>query len=352
MSELQNCQVLLVEPDQSVVEIIHSVLHNTGVGVHTAASGEEALDIFASTSIDIVITELELGGINGIELLKRLALVDHSVKIIVLTNDQTIETELKALSAGAYDYLRKPIPHELLLQRATLRAYESAKLQRQNQELVLTLDTTNEQLVTTKNQLISVNKKFKRLAATDNLTSLYNRRFIEQMLKLETDRRNRYKTALSIAFIDIDSFTQFSTDYGHEISNFVLKDIAQILLKSARTSDMVARFAADVFVVLLPQTPPSNALNFAERARKMVMEEKFETGPKQSMNLTVSVGVSGAESTSESITAKQLTVSASKALHAAKQNGPNKVCSHPEVQFAEPDSNGDEGGIRGNSRAA
>lgn len=334
MAESHPCQILLVDPEQSDVDIIQSVLAESGVVVHSASSAEQALDKFASRSIDIVLTEMDIGGeggIDGLELMNRLSLVDHSVKVIFLTEDQGLDSELNALAAGAFDYLRKPISHARLLQHVATRAYEHSKLERQNQKLLLQLETAKEHLATAENTLLTVKKKFRRLAATDSLTNLYNRRFVEQMLKQEVDRRNRYKTSLSIAFIDVDAFTPLCQKYGHEVSNFVLKDIARILLQCSRTSDIVGRFAADVFVVLLPETTPQNALVFSERVRSIIEKTRFETSAQQPTQLTVCVGVSGVEVTSGSITEKQFTVAASKALHTAKRDGPNKVCTYPEA---------------------
>lgn len=341
MAESQPCQILLVEPDKSDLAIIRSVLNESGAIVHSAASAEQAMDKFAYESIDIVLTELIIGGpdgIDGLEFMNRVSLVDHSTKVVFLTEEQSLDCELNALAAGAFDYLRKPISHARLLQHVVARAYQHSKLERQNQNLLLQLETAKERIVTVESTLLNVKKKFRRLATTDSLTNLYNRRFVEQMLKQEVDRRNRYKTALSIAFIDVDAFTPLCHEHGHEISNFILKDIARILLQCSRTSDIVGRFAADVFVVLLPETDPQNGLVFAERVRSVIDETRFETSTAKAGQLSVCVGVSGVEVTSGSITYKQLTVAASKALHSAKRNGPNKVCTYPESIEAMSDS--------------
>ena len=177
----------------------------------------------------------------------------------------------------------------------------------------------------------SVKRKFRKLAITDSLTNLYNRRFAERTLQQEVNRRNRYKTALSLVLIDVDGFTPLRQEYGHEISNFVLKDIALLLLKCSRTTDIVARFASDVFVTLLPETEPQNALVFAERVRTVIGATKFDTSSKQTSQLTVCIGVSGVEVTSGSITDKQLIVAASKALHTAKNDGPDQIRTYPEA---------------------
>jgi len=199
------------------------------------------------------------------------------------------------------------------------------------------METTRHQLNSTEESLIAVKKKFRRLAVTDSLTNLFNRRFVEQMLKQEVDRRNRYKTALAIAFIEVDSFTALTEQFGHEISNLILKDIAKILLQCSRTTDIVARFSAGVFVVLLPETTPHNALVFAERVRELIMNASFETSAQEHSSLTVCIGVSGVEVTSADITQKQLTLTASQALHTAKQNGVNNIRIYPETSQSESD---------------
>lgn len=340
MAENHSCQILLVDPEQSDSQVIQSVLAESDVVVHYACSAEQALDIFASHSIDIVLTELNLGeGIDGLELMNRLSLVDHSVKVILLTHDQHIDKKLRALAAGAFDYLQKPIAHSQLLQHAVTRAHGFSRLQHQNQNLLLQLETTRDQLVVAETALQTVKKKFTHLAVTDSLTNLRNRRYVEQMLKQEVDRRNRYKTALSLAFIDIDGFTPLCEKFGHEISNFILKDIARLLLQCSRTSDIVGRFAADVFVVLLPETTPQNALIFADRVRDTIAAAHFETSDEQTTQLSVSVGVSGIEVTSGTITDKQFTLAASKALQNAKRGGTGQVRSFPELPDTQNSSN-------------
>lgn len=346
MADSHKCQVLLVDPDQSSVDIVRSVLVESNSDIHSAAGSEQAIDIFASQSIDIVITELNLAapengsGISGLELMNRLSLVDHSVKVIFFTEDPDPDSEHKALSAGAFAYIRKPIHNADLLQHVATRAYEFSKLQRQNQNLLLQLETTKEQLTASENTVRTVKRKFRRLAITDSLTNLYNRRFVEQTLQQEVNRRNRYKTALSLVFIDVDGFTPLCQEYGHEISNFILKDIARLLLQCSRTTDFVARFATDVFVILLPETTPQNALIFAERVRTAIDATNFDTSSKQTSQLTVCIGVSGVEVTSGSISEKQLTVAASKALHTAKSYGPDHIRTYPEaIQQALKSSN-------------
>jgi len=338
VAESRNCQILLVDPDRASREIIQSVLRETGAVVYAVDNAEQALDAFASCSIDIVITEGNLGdtqGLTALELKTRLALVDHSVQVIFLTSEHDLALELRAISEGVFAYLRKPIAHAKLLQHVATQAYNYSQLQRQNQNLQLQLNYSSEQLKASEQSLREVKKKFRRLAATDSLTNLYNRRFIEQMLKQEVDRRNRYKTALSLVFIDVDGFTEMCRDFGHETANFVLKDIARLLLQCSRTSDIVGRFAADVFVVLLPETVPENALVFAERARALIANHRFEHSAQQAAQVTVCIGVSGVEVTSRNITDKQLTVAAGKALHNAKPKGPNKIAVYPKLQPAQ-----------------
>lgn len=342
VSESQHCQILLADPTQSDNDVIQPVLEDTGAVVYAVQNGEQAIDVFASRSIDVVITEHVLcqpgqNGINGLELMNRVLLVDHSVQVIFLTQEQGLDQEIKALTSGAFDYLRKPIAHAQLLQHTTNRAYEFSKLQRRNQTLALQLDNAQDKLATAESTLVEVKKKYRKLAITDSLTQLYNRRFIEQTLKQEVDRRNRYKTALSVVFIDLDGFSILCREHGHETSNFVLKDIARVLLQCSRTSDIIGRFAADVFVALLPETTPQNAMTFAERVRSKIESTRFDLSGKAA-SLTVSVGLTGVEVTSGAITDKHFTVAASKALHLAKRNGTNQVCAYPDSICTPPGS--------------
>jgi len=298
MLGFQDCQALVVDDDLTVTEVVADILSEAGYSVLTAESGERALEIYACNAIDIVMTDIRMPGIDGFELIKRLRLVDNNVKVIVMTGHDSYEALLK---------------HE-------------------NTNLMLQLKESHEQLATANRNLVAVNQKLKRLAVTDGLTLLYNRRFFEQILKREIERRNRYQTDLSIVMIDVDDFKVINNEFGHSAGDNALKEIGKILTQCARTADIVARYGGEEFVVVLPVTTPDKAGIFAERFRKAVDTTKFDY-EGEVIDLTVSLGIIGVDKKSPAVNGAALVAIADEALAKAKRQGKNCVVNEGVIEF-------------------
>jgi len=321
--------ILIVDDDESILEIVSAILSEADFQVLTAGSGEEALDIFATNKVDVLVTDICMNGMDGFELMSRVRLVDSTVNMIVMTGHDSYESVLKALQGGAFDYLQKPFDNHPALVAAVTRAYSNAKLMRENTQLLLQLEHSHEKLSKANRRLVEVNHKLKRLAATDTLTLLFNRRYFDQALRRETDRRNRYQLPLSVVMLDIDHFKAVNDEYGHEAGDNAIKQIAVALTECARTADIVARYGGEEFVVVLPQTNPVDAEVFAERARSMIEKKKFELGNGIDINLTISLGLSGVSANDGIVTVSDLLKSADKALYLAKKNGRNRFETTP-----------------------
>jgi len=108
-------------------------------------------------------------------------------------------------------------------------------------------------------------EKHSFLASRDSLTGLLNRKLLEHIVKGEVDRAVRYKTPLTVVFLDVDDFKTVNDLYGHEAGDDVLKYVATQLPSMTRSSDVVARFAGDEFIIILPDTPVTEASKFATR---------------------------------------------------------------------------------------
>lgn len=160
------------------------------------------------------------------------------------------------------------------------------------------------------------------LSLTDALTGLYNRRHLDANLEREFLRSKRYHNNLSIAVIDIDFFKKVNDTYGHLCGDYVLKEVAYMILDTLRKTDMVFRCGGEEFVALLTETPLEKALIPLERLRKRIEKYPFEYNDNK-FQVTISIGVNSTESGVE--TAGEFLDGADKALYLAKNNGRNQV---------------------------
>lgn len=134
-------------------------------------------------------------------------------------------------------------------------------------------------------------QKMKEMSLTDDLTKLFNTRYLNRSLDLEISRATRHHTSLSLIFMDIDHFKLINDNYGHLVGSKLLVEIGQLLLKCLRTVDIVARYGGDEFVMVLPQTAPRNASQIAERIRKSIEQNIFLKRDGYSFKMTASFGV-------------------------------------------------------------
>jgi diguanylate cyclase (GGDEF)-like protein len=159
------------------------------------------------------------------------------------------------------------------------------------------------------------------LSVTDDLTRLYNSRFLNQALRRETKRASRGGKPLSLLFIDLDGFKMVNDTHGHLHGSQALVEAAALIRGSARETDVVARFGGDEFAVVLPETTSEGAGAVAERVRARIAEHRFLAGEGLSVRLTVSVGVATFPDVARS--AEELLQAADRAMYQVKGAGKN-----------------------------
>ena len=137
----------------------------------------------------------------------------------------------------------------------------------------------------------SLHQKMAELAITDDLTKLFNTRYLNRTMETEIQRSTRYNTSVSLIFMDIDYFKLVNDHHGHLVGSKVLVEMGQLLIKNLRTIDIVARYGGDEFVIVLPQTPPNTAKQIAERIRKIIEQNIFLKKEGYSLKMTASFGV-------------------------------------------------------------
>ncbi len=161
-----------------------------------------------------------------------------------------------------------------------------------------------------------------QLTITDDLTKLYNYRYLMQYLEAEVKRCLRYKKKVSLLFIDIDGFKRINDTFGHLVGSQALAEMGQVFRRILRETDVVGRYGGDEFVIVLPETPLNGAMVIAERIRKKVEDYEF-IAQNLSIRLTVSLGV--ANCPKHTLTAEGLIKKADAAMYRAKELSKNSI---------------------------
>jgi diguanylate cyclase (GGDEF)-like protein len=161
-----------------------------------------------------------------------------------------------------------------------------------------------------------------RLTITDDLTKLYNYRYLKKYLEADVKRCLRYKKKVSLLFIDVDGFKKINDTFGHLVGSQALAEIGQVFKRIVRETDVVGRYGGDEFVIVLPETPLNGAVVIAERIRKQVEECEF-VAQNVSIRLTVSLGV--ANCPKHTLTAEGLVKKADAAMYRAKELSKNSI---------------------------
>jgi len=177
--------------------------------------------------------------------------------------------------------------------------------------------------ITQKRRIEIQRKQLEQLAYYDPLTGLPNRRFLEELLKREYSLMQRHGHETVIIILDIDNFKSINDTYGHPVGDDVLRQLADLLRNSVRESDTVSRFGGEEFIILMPKTSLEGGYVFAERLRKIIMEERFTVG-STTLQITSSFGVSSMRDIYNQTIDDYYSL-ADKALYLAKKGGKNRV---------------------------
>jgi diguanylate cyclase (GGDEF)-like protein len=307
----EKIRVLVVDDEESIRGTLSMLLGEEGYDVTAVPSAEEALERFGRDPFPLVITDIRMGGMSGIDLLKEVRSLRPETEVIMITSYASLETAVLALRSGAYDYLIKPFEELELVVAAVTRALEKSRLVREKMALIEALARKNDELQ-------QVNKILAENANRDGLTGLYNHRYFQEALARELDRALRHDRVFSLLFADVDSFKRYNDAHGHQAGDTVLKTIGDLFRNSARGTDIVARYGGEEFVLLLPETDRAQAGILAERIRGIIAGHPF---PHR--QITISIGISTFPG--DGTLGGDLIRVADRALYRAKEEGRNVV---------------------------
>ncbi len=315
--------ILVVDDDPSQVRLTANMVASDENIVLTASNGREALRIIGSEAPRIVITDWSMPEMDGAELCRTLR--EHEgvrfIYIIIVTSKEEESRVVDAFDAGADDFLHKPLNKAEL--NARLRAADRiVQLESDLAKGTREVHRVNAEMALTHRRLNKANEKLRRMATTDELTGLLNRR--EAMTRMEEfwEAQERYDQVFSCIMLDIDRFKTFNDTHGHAAGDAVLKQTAKLLRQSTRKTDLVCRIGGEEFLILCPNVGLKGGGICAEHVREAIEGHPFTFGEK-TLQVTISLGV--AQRIAGVAATDDLLKLADDALYASKHAGRNRV---------------------------
>jgi len=447
-------EILIVEDDRFFRELYADLLRQAGYSVTTACSGEEATEQLACSRFGLVVTDLTMPGISGLELLVKIKSQDPSIDVILVTANADLESALFSLKHGARDFLLKPINSDELLHAVRLcmeqrrlldenvelrnmlgllqtsqtlsscldlegvchlavdalareagvsrgigmvqlegefvikelKGLDAAtgslldrllassyrkRVSRKGQPIRILLPAGHEELdqadlreailfpltirsscpgmvilLNDPNQIVPPIKNERninfleehaaraldnalRFTSTrdllyiDELSGLFNYRYLKVALEREIKRADRYSTQLSVVFLDLDNFKGVNDTYGHLVGSNLLKELGALLKRSVREVDVVIRYGGDEYTIILVETGAETAHCVGERIRRMIEKHSFLSLEGYQIQLTASLGLACYPEDTTGL--EELLSMADKAMYAGKASGKNCV---------------------------
>lgn len=292
-------KILLVDDQPLNIKILHQLFHQE-FEMYMATSGEQAIGVCREAKPDLVLLDIEMPGMNGLQVCEALKCdpITTNIAIIFVTAHFDEEQEANGFQIGAVDFIHKPINSII----TSARVHNQFLLKRQSDLL-------------------------RSFAFVDSLTGLANRRQFELGLPESWRHCVRYNKPLSLMMIDVDFFKHYNDTYGHQKGDDCLHLVAQTIDSIVRRPyDLVARYGGEEFICILPDTDLEGALSIAEKMIYEVEALSIEhNGSRISSFVTISAGVASILPTLD-LTWQSVIEEADKQLYQAKENGRNRVC--------------------------
>ena len=307
--------ILIIDDEERLGESLKALLEGDGYKATFVTRGIDGIEEIKKGGYRILITDILMPEMDGFEVIKRVREIDPSLLVIVITGYASIDSAVRALKEGAYDYIIKPFDYDLIL-NSVKRAVERIRLEDKIKE-------EEKKLKEYTKELEEKNRLLMELSNKDDLTGVYNHRYFINKLKEEFNRAVRYNLSLTCVMIDIDDFKNINDSYGHPVGDLVLKELGRLFKSSIRDVDVVARYGGEEFALILPLTSAENGIKIAERCRRDVEKNEFVVEDKI-IKITISLGV--ATYYNHNMENEHILIGiADKALYKAKRKGKNRV---------------------------
>lgn len=248
--------IMVVDDDASLLDVLNQYLATQGHDCTVFSSAEAALDHLAEKPCDILVTDIVMQGMKGLQLTKQVKMSWPNTNVIVMTGFIDDYSYDQAIDAGASDFIKKPFSVDELMVRI---------------------------------KHVMLQEKLREMSITDELTGLLNRRGFFAIAQQQLKVAKRVKGKLALVFADMDDFKSINDKWGHHKGDEALAAMADILRRSFRDSDLIARISGDEFALLLLDTHEDNFDIIFRRLQKNI--DAFNTRSGGMYFLSLSIGM-------------------------------------------------------------
>jgi diguanylate cyclase (GGDEF)-like protein len=294
-------KVLVVDDVPDNVKLLSYELSDHGFEVLTAFDGPQALEIARSQLPDVILLDIMMPGLDGIEVCRQLKADTDTrpIPVIMISARDLEEDVVRGLDVGACDYVTKPFNLTIVLARVRTAARAKA-----DHDLIA-----------------GMNERLAELALTDGLTGLRNHRSFREAVATTVSLASREHLPLSLIMLDVDHFKSYNDNFGHPAGDEVLRALASILHAQVRKHDLIARYGGEEFAVLLPGADEADARGTAERLRWAIESHAW---PRRAVTASLGIATLGPGSAGP----LELIERADEALYRSKRSGRNRLTHH------------------------
>jgi len=286
-------KILIVDDVMLNIHMVKDILTENGYELHSANHGLKALEKAEMENYDLILLDVRMPGIDGFEVCSKLRNNPKTkdVPIIFLTGEDEATSILKGFEAGAMDYVTKPFYSTELLARVRTHldlSHSKKALKEVNTRLMFEIEERKK----IEKELRASKEKFQYLAEHDNLTGLFNTRYLYQRLNQMIIDDQADEIPFSLIFMDIDNFKHVVDTYGHLNGSQVIQEVAGTIQSTLTPPDFAVAYAGDEFIIVLPGCDRNITKEKAEIIRQQMRNTTYLKQNNFAIHLSASFGIS------------------------------------------------------------
>jgi len=328
--------VLYVEDDEDIAQEVAEFLSRRVQQLYIAKDGQEGLELYKKYKPDIIITDVQMPRMSGLEMIAKIRSEDHEVPIIITSAYNDTNFLLSSIDLGVDAYLLKPLDFTMMIERIKklIEPLEMRKKIHQLNEKLIKLNASLEAEIAKAVQkhtelLTKMNEDMKQRAFYDSLTGLPNRAFIYEIFEKELIKAKRKQQHLGICFIDLDNFKEVNDTYGHLIGDQLLVAVAKVLKSSIRGSDSIGRLGGDEFLLIASDVYNKEGVYTLIQKVRQKLNKAFFIGDLE-LHLSCSIGISCYPDDAQEMS--KLIECADIAMYAVKRGHKNGIAFYSDLK--------------------